>query len=193
MYWGYPSLNRPNQPVVGINWWEAVAYCRWLDELLHAEGRLSPDLEVRLPTEVEWESAAWLCGGGNCYAWTEGAPTTCAHVRALDRPLAEVKAIRSCGVGLFTFVKSRLDIYDLIGNVWEWTCSRAEPYSAHSFEQICEIDEHLADRVARGSSWLSSEIESAEITFRSFDPPYNAYEDLGFRVCIGARNNVETT
>ncbi len=43
-YWRNPEFNAPNQPVVGVSWWEAEAFCKWAG--------------VRLPTEQQWEAAA---------------------------------------------------------------------------------------------------------------------------------------
>ena len=73
--------------------------------------------------------------------------------------------------------------FDLIGNVWEWTGSKVAHYSLHSFDQE---PEHLTfvNKIARGSSWLSSEEKSTQLTFRSFDPSYKAHEDLGFRILV---------
>jgi formylglycine-generating enzyme required for sulfatase activity len=184
LYWLDPAYNRPNQPVVGINWWEAVAYCLWLDEVLRDKGALDGDGHIRLPIEAEWETGARLCGNGNIYPWINGEPADCAHVRvAFDRS-NDPPVFRSCAVGLFQSVSTSLPIFDLVGNVWEWTASKAGLYAKHSFEQMLD-SEGLEDRISRGSSWLSSEEESTQITFRSFDPPYNAYEDLGFRIAIG--------
>ena len=45
-------FNSPSQPVVGVTWYEAVAYCRWLT------ATLSDGYVYRLPTEAEWERAA---------------------------------------------------------------------------------------------------------------------------------------
>ena len=48
--WTDPNLNHPDQPVVSVTWFDAVAYCDWLTEI---HGR-----RYRLPTEAEWERAA---------------------------------------------------------------------------------------------------------------------------------------
>lgn len=48
----------PNHPVVGITWYEALAYTRWLTERWHALGFIGMEQEVALPSEPEWEKAA---------------------------------------------------------------------------------------------------------------------------------------
>ncbi len=184
MYWADPACNRLNQPVVGVNWWEAIAYCRWLDQNLKRTRQLSSLEHVRLPIETEWESAARLCGDGESYPWLKGEPSDCAHVRAAFSKSGDPPVFRSCAVGLFQCVQTRLPLFDLVGNVWEWTATKVGAYTARSFEQVVDV-EGLDDRISRGSSWLSSEEESTFVTFRSFDPPYNVYEDLGFRIAIG--------
>lgn len=184
MYWADPACNRSNQPVVGVNWWEAIAYCRWLDQDLKRERLLTSQEQVRLPIEAEWESAARLCGDGELYPWLKGEPADCAHVRAAFNKSGDPPVFRSCAVGLFQCVQTRLPVFDVVGNVWEWTATKVGAYSARSFAQVVDV-EGLDDRISRGSSWLSSEEESTFVTFRSFDPPYNVYEDLGFRMAIG--------
>jgi len=188
LYWLDPAYNRPNQPIVGINWWEAVAYCAWLDENLRNKNLLGPSQRVRLPVEAEWETAARLCGSNNSYPWLEGEPADCAHVRAAFARHTDQPIFRSCAVGLFLNVRTALPIYDLVGNVWEWTGSKSGPYTDKAFDQVVSL-EGLDDRISRGTSWLSSEEESTQVTFRSFDPPYNVYEDLGFRIVIEDKEN----
>jgi formylglycine-generating enzyme required for sulfatase activity len=142
---------------------------------------------VRLPTEAEWESVAKLCGGDNQYPWINGIPADCAHIRAAFSKSNEPPVFRTCAVGLFQSVKTNRPIFDLVGNAWEWTSSFAGAYSSRSFDQVVDAS-GTGDRISRGSSWLSSEEESTQVTFRSFDPPYNAYEDLGFRIAIASVN-----
>lgn len=183
MYWSDPQFNRPSQPVVGVNWWEARAYCLWLTEHLRENEEIGENAEFCLPTEIEWEWAARLCGDSGVYPWVSGEPMVNAHVRGVDRDLDDLRAFRACAVGSFMFVDSRLPLFDMVGNVWEWTLSTPGRYVPEDFLQEATGNE-MSERIARGTSWLSSEQESSEVTFRSFDPPFNAYEDLGFRVVL---------
>ncbi|MEI6779062.1 MAG: SUMF1/EgtB/PvdO family nonheme iron enzyme, partial [Chloroflexales bacterium] len=54
--WGGTEYRGANQPVIGVTWYEATAFCAWLTERL--EGALPKDYVMRLPTEAEWEAAA---------------------------------------------------------------------------------------------------------------------------------------
>jgi formylglycine-generating enzyme required for sulfatase activity len=107
-FWGDARLNGANQPVVGVTWYEAVAYCRWLTAALD-DGHA-----YRLPTEAEWERAArgqngWRYPWGD--EWSEG--------RANSEELA---LERTTPVGIFPDGASGEGVLDLSGNVWEW-CS----------------------------------------------------------------------
>jgi formylglycine-generating enzyme required for sulfatase activity len=109
----YVDYDRPRQPITGVSWFDAVAYCK-------AHGR-------HLPTEAEWEKAA-RGTDGRLYSWGD-EPITCARAVYMD------KSGRSCGVlktrgghpekGRPLEVGSRpaglYGLYDMIGNSWEWT------------------------------------------------------------------------
>lgn len=57
-YWDNPRFNRATQPVVGVSWYEAGAYCDWLTAELRQRGEIGQGDMVRLPTEAEWARVA---------------------------------------------------------------------------------------------------------------------------------------
>jgi serine/threonine-protein kinase len=60
-YWDDPRYNDPAQPVVGVSWRDAMDYCDWLSD--------QTGMDVRLPTEGEWEVAARGIEGIEDYSW----------------------------------------------------------------------------------------------------------------------------
>ena len=96
-YWSSSSYNQANQPVVGVDWNDAVAYAKWAGK--------------RLPTEAEWEYAARGGLAGKRYPWgDEGATAEKANYgRNVGKP-AVVGSYPANGYGL----------YDMAGKVWEW-------------------------------------------------------------------------
>src|SRR5262245_53439923 len=79
-FWTDPHLSDPRQPIVGVSWDEAVAFCAWLTaDTGHAH---------RLPTEAEWERAARGDRDGARYAWGDEPPTRWFGPRAGPLPTA---------------------------------------------------------------------------------------------------------
>jgi len=107
-YWGDRRLNGPAQPVVGVTWYEAVAYCRWLT------AAMGDQYEYRLPTEAEWERAARGPQGWR-YPWGDDWQDGLANTK-------ELKLERTTPVGIFRDGASFEGCLDMTGNAWEW-CS----------------------------------------------------------------------
>jgi formylglycine-generating enzyme required for sulfatase activity len=141
---GEPS-NLSNHPVVAITWYEALAFCRWLERELHKKKMLPPKWRVSLPTEAQWEKGArggaFLPTPGVCstlvelkekqaqkhpteknstpqrlYPWGDSPPEDCANFLKINSGCTSV-------AGCFTSGASPYGIRDLAGNVWEWTHS----------------------------------------------------------------------
>jgi len=137
-WWNDPALTGSNQPVVGVTWYEARAYCAWL---ANAAGRA-----FRLPTEVEWE-AAMRSQDGRRYPW--GHRFDPARANTL-----EGRVMGTTPVGSYPGGVSPFGAWDGAGNVWEWTSSIDRPYPYRS-EDGREDGSSAEKRVLRGGSWFS--------------------------------------
>lgn len=198
MFWHDPRCNRPNQPVVGVTWYEAVAYCRWLTERLHREGLLSHDLVVRLPTEAEWEKAArgglFLDGDEAKQepnplpqrTWAWGDEWNANKANTWEGP-----ARGPTPVGLYPAGRSPYGVLDMIGNVWEWTNTRwGTDWLKPDYGSPYQCDERedpggVFRRVLRGGSWGSFQ-GYARCASRNWAVPDLWNLNVGFRVASSA-------
>ena len=125
--WDNPKYNSPAQPLVGVSWYEAAAYCRWLTEVGHAQGWLPPDEVIRLPTSLEWECAARPGHDRreHPYPWGDATPT------AEHANFAAAGVGAPSPVGCFPAGRALCGAEDLVGNVLEWLATadqdRADP------------------------------------------------------------------
>ncbi len=172
----YPSsepFNMANHPVVGVTWYEAVAFTRWLTQQLHVETELSDNLIIRLPTEVEWEKAA-RGDDGLRYPW--GAEPDPNRANYSDTGIGAASA-----VGAFPGGRTPCGAEEMIGNVSEW-CSTIWLDSYEGYAS--NVDSLLADnakRAWRGGSF-GSNVRNARSTYRGRDFSISRNLNLGFRV-----------
>ena len=166
----------PNRPVMRVSWFEAVAYARWLNQvILSAAQDLIPDgYSVRLPTEAEWEKAA-RAGDGRRYPWGDAAWDE-------NRANIEEKVGHASAVGCFPAGATPAGIHDLGGNVWEWTASVYRPYPYRPDDGRND-PEAGGSRVVRGGSWGDVR-RYARCAVRYRNAPGGFSYDCGFRVVV---------
>jgi formylglycine-generating enzyme required for sulfatase activity len=165
-YWHDRVLNGPNYPVVGVSWYEAEAYCKWMSA--------KTSKNYRLPTEAEWEKAA-RGTDGQSYPWgNEWVETRCNSW--------ESDLQRTSPVGFFLQGESPYGCQDMAGNVWEW-CEDwySEKYYETSPDKNPQGSEIGSDRVLRGGSWIRS-ARSCRSASRLCGSPGRRYSDFGFRL-----------
>ncbi len=168
-YWRSLTWSNPAQPVVGICWYEARAYCLWLNAVLEND-------RYRLPSEAEWEAAGRSRGEWRRYAWP-------GEFDPLRANTAETRLAVTTPVGVFpSGATEDTGLLDLCGNVWEWT---ATPWSEpdHWVPTAHEHDDEAdGRRVVRGGSWNDTQ-GNAGLGCRRYSVPDDRAADLGFRLC----------
>jgi formylglycine-generating enzyme required for sulfatase activity len=181
----------PNRPVWGVDWYDAVAFCRWATEAW----ALPAGAVVALPTAVEWEVAA-RGRGGDRYPWgNQAEPGREEEAQACYdwgwRPFRG-----PAPVGVFP-AGARERLLDLAGNVWEWTDSRFSEDGAGDDTRlsapdtgvsggdriVSRVSPDAAPRVVRGGSW-SGDARWLRAAIRSGRHPHLRNRHLGFRVCV---------
>jgi formylglycine-generating enzyme required for sulfatase activity len=188
-----PELASANEsefmPVRLVSWTDATTYSTWLDRQLRSWSgapsglaailrgvRGGGEWHVRLPTEAEWERAA-RGNQGRVYPWGNEKP---------DDTRANYDATHIAAptpVGRFPRGASEFGLFDMSGNVWEWTHSRAVkyPYRAADGREDEKVASYI-HRVARGGSFQTPDVRAAE---RNARDPEERKNFIGFRVAIG--------
>jgi formylglycine-generating enzyme required for sulfatase activity len=164
--WDDTAFNNSAQPVVGVCWHEARAYCAWLAA---QTGR-----PFRLPTEAEWEAAA---------RGQEGRPYPYGpEFDATSSNTFESHIRRSTPIGVYPGGQTPEGLADMSGNTWDWTSSAYLPYPYRADQQ--RENPGLPDvrrRVARGGSWVDYR-HAARCAYRNRNHPNNRNNNVGFRV-----------
>jgi formylglycine-generating enzyme required for sulfatase activity len=173
-FWNDRERNNPSQPVVGITWFEARAYCAWLSEVTGEN--------YRLPTEVEWEAAARglpdkpLLGKITARKYPWGNDWDQEKANSL-----EGRVLKPSPVGAYsaTGAVGPFGAEDQAGNVYDWTSSLnlPYPYDAKKSEQ----EESTDERVVRGGSWLYNR-RNVRCAGRNRGVPGFFNDDIGFRL-----------
>jgi hypothetical protein len=175
--WDDPEWTADNQPVVGISWYEAIAFCRWLTARGKQEGWLKPDEVIRLPSEAEWEVAAmWDARAQQMRAWQPPEGEIWQNVE-------EAGIGRTAPVGLFPQGASPCGALDMAGNVWEWCGSAYEDYPARAHRLRDDFPPSQSGPTLRGGSFYLQNARSSWGA-RYWDFPGDQLAVRGCRVCV---------
>lgn len=159
-YWDSSRFNKPDQPVVGVDFQEAVEYCLWAGK--------------RLPNEAEWEKAA-RGEDSRKFPWGNEPDPTRANMLGLKDQHRYTSS-----VGSYPQSKSPYGVMDMAGNVWEWTSTWYQPYpnSKHKNEMFGQTF-----KVLRGGSW-NSNMDLARTAIRGKAFPKQQQKYIGFRCVV---------
>ena len=191
---GEPVSHEPDDPVVGVSWDDAQAFCRWLTRKENAEGALPKGARYRLPTDEEWSRAAGLppepgatpaekCArNAKDFPWGGDFPPKATVGNYADSAF-HGKFPKEAWIEGYTdgyattspvgsFPANAYGLYDMGGNVWQW----------------CEdwYDALHRDRVLRGSSWHRGDRAVLLSSARHANPPDYRDSTHGFR-CVLVR------
>lgn len=160
-FWNDSQWNKPDHPVVGVSWYEAVAFCNWMTEK-YGKGIY----KYRLPTELEWEFAA-RGEDGRVFPW--GHEFDKERCNNNESDLNETSAVTKYSNGISPF-----KCYDMAGNVWEWT--KTDYYTGIEKDDF-ELNEPPA---LRGGSWISTGL-NCRCAARNYLRPDGRDDVIGFR------------
>ena len=162
-------------PVEQVSWMNCVEFIKKISSIT--------DMELRLPTEAEWEYAArggkyskgYMYSGGNDIdqvAWWAGNSADTTHAVKTKKP-------------------NELGIYDMSGNVWEW-CN--DNYASYSNESVLNPQGPTKEtsKIQRGGCWdgqLFANKDSCEVTYRSSDLKTYFSKRIGLRLAMGVSNS----
>lgn len=179
----YSGYDAPDQPMVGMSWFDARDYCTWRGK--------------RLPTEAEFEKAS-RGPEGEIFPWGN-SPADC------KKAVIKYKGKRSCGKGGYKGVTFpvgsrpayRYGLYDIAGNSWEWVndwysedyskcgkdCRGKDPKGPCNGADKCPGHEK---RVLKGGSWYWTGHYAAGSNRRPHYPKNRPYHHFGFRCAKAA-------
>ena len=164
-YFEDAHFNHPEQPVVAVSWFAAVAYCDWLSNVT--------ERQYRLPTEAEWERAARAGAEDKLYPWGDEPPPSrpgyAARWKTGPEPVGRSEP-------------NAYGLYEMCENVHEWCSDWFDAaYYLNSPPQNPPGPANGVRRASRGGSWRHH-VKNSRCYTRSSIPPEFQYADYGFRV-----------
>jgi len=171
-------------PAVCVSWVNAKAYVDWLSQ--------TTGKSYRLLSEAEFEYVA-RAGSASRYGFGSDPAEICKFANGADQSAKSAglpvnSSYMNCKDGFpFTapvgsFAANAFGLYDVIGNVWEWTedCFYGD-YASAKLESASRSAEVCSSRTVRGGDWFSTE-SSLRPAVRAKADPGAHNDDIGFRV-----------
>ena len=185
-YFSHPAYQ--DYPVVGISWKQAVAFCNWRTHYKNSYQKEKNKPLVnnfRLPTEAEWEYAARGGIPSGTYPW--GSPYLLndrgcflANFKPLRGDYASDQAVYA--VEAKSFLPNDYNLYNMAGNVAEWTESSYDP---GAYEYVSSLNPNMSlndekRKVVRGGSWKDVAY-FLRVSSRDYEYQDTARSYIGFR------------
>ncbi|MBL9142236.1 MAG: protein kinase [Verrucomicrobiaceae bacterium] len=198
--WEKPEGNvTSDHPVCLVNWLRAEQFCAWLTKTEHERGTLPQAMRYRLPTDVEWSTAAGLPAESGAtpearnrglgpiehapYSWGRSWPPPSEGIKAnfagqeaetvvppFAKPVLRTRDAWPWSAPVGSFKPNALGLYDLSGNVSEW-CLDA-------------WNDLLPDKTVRGGAHNQSAAMVLRLDGREHLSPTRQLIGVGFRVVI---------
>ena len=178
----------PTHPVVKVNWFDAVAFCKWLTDKERQENVLEDRQFYRLPTDLEWSAAVGLSkeSGGtpeardgkikNEFPWGKQWPPPAGAGNYSEQQRRGTTTIAG------SFKPNALGIYDLGGNVWEW-CEEGYKGSSGNVGRDWGV--------LRGGSWGTSNRLEMQSSYRNVVDRNERDVIYGFRCVLTSQADAD--
>jgi len=160
-YWTDNKWNGADYPVVGVSWYETIAFCQWLsEESVEA---------IMLPTEQQWQRAA-QGDDGRIYPWGNAW-----NYSFCNNNINPLKIDKTSPVRFYEYSgTSPFGVVDMAGNVWEWCLT--------GYERGQNDMSNLHNCILRGGSWGDDVADYFRTDFRFSQFPFIRNTDRGFRI-----------
>jgi formylglycine-generating enzyme required for sulfatase activity len=174
----FKKMGADNMPVTNVSWDDCMEFLKKLNG--RKEG------VYRLPTEAEWEYA---CRGGSTSIYGWGDTIDCSKAMYANNTLKTgdcLKFVKTKGLAtdeaapVGSYAPSPWELYDMVGNVWEWCSDWYGPY-----QNEAAVDPKGpgsgSEKVRRGGSWYGP-WQRCRCANRNFSHPASRYQTTGFRL-----------
>ena len=187
-------------PVVGVNWMQAKAFCNWRTKFKNDDQKSRGKQFVnqfRLPTEAEWEYAARGGIEGGTYPW--GGPYVISDTGCFMANFKPQRGDYAADAALYTveaksFEPNDYNLYNMAGNVSEWTNSSFDP---GAYEYLSTMNPNIGSqdnqrKVIRGGSWKDVAY-FLQVSTRDYEYQDSARSYIGFRTVLDYMGEEDST